>query len=468
LKKEKTDMAKKTIETNAEPRVHVQRVGSDLQVKGWDRPEVLVKSSSDNNLTLEEQDAVITVSSPSDCFLYVPHNASIEVSSTGTNARFRSVFGGITISKIGSDLFVRDIGPLSAENVGTDFSAKRINGELSIKKVGSSATLGDVATVTLGTVGSQLVAKRVRGDLKIEERVGGNAVIQDVDGQVEANSIGGSLHLREVSGGITADVGGNATVEISPVSWQSYGVDSGGSLRCHIPGDANATFEILSGARDIGIKTPEISEKITAGNYTLTLGEGAASVKLTAGGSVNITTRGRDWEGVQDFEIDFGEEIGSLAEEITEQATRQIESQLEMLESNLNVHLSGLATSISTAGLSEERAREVQERLEAAKVRAAQRAEAAGERAKARLKLKVAAAQRKTDRKVRAAAARAARKDRKSRGERSFTITTPPPTKPVDPVSEEERMMILQMLQDKKISVEQAEKLLTALEGKGS
>jgi hypothetical protein len=40
--------------------------------------------------------------------------------------------------------------------------------------------------------------------------------------------------------------------------------------------------------------------------------------------------------------------------------------------------------------------------------------------------------------------------------------------KPVDPVSEEERMMILQMLQDKKIGLEQAEKLLAALEGKGS
>ena len=220
-------MAKKTIETNANPKVHVQQVGSDLQVKGWDRPEVLVKSSSDNNLTLEKQDGVITVSSPTDCVLYVPHNASIEVTSAGTNARFRSVFGGIVISKIGSDLYVRDVGPLTAETIGTDFSAKRINGELSIKKVGSSATLGDVGTVTLGSVGSQLVAKRVRGDLTIEERVGGNAVIRDIDGQVVASSIGGSLHLREVSGGITVDVGGNATIEVSPVSWQTYGVDLG-------------------------------------------------------------------------------------------------------------------------------------------------------------------------------------------------------------------------------------------------
>jgi len=234
-----------------------------------------------------------------------------------------------------------------------------------------------------------------------------------------------------------------------------------------VPGEANATFEILSGARDIRIKTPDISEKIVEGTYTLTLGEGAASVKITAGGCVKITSREVDWEGVQDFEFDFGEEIGSMAEEIAEQATRQLESQLEMLENNLNVHLSGLATSLSTAGLSEERAKEIQERVELAKERAAERAAAAAERARAKLVLKVAAVHRKADRKARASAVRAARKVRQSRGEYGFTFSTPPPPKPIDPVSEQERLMILQMLQEKKINVEQAEKLLSALEGKG-
>lgn len=461
-------MAKKTIETDNTPQVRVQLVGSDLQVKGWDRAEVLVKSSSDNNLVLEEVDGVVNVSSPSDCVLYVPHDASVEVIQASSNARIRSVFGSITIQNIGTDLTVRDIGPIHVVKIGTDFSAKRVNGDLTVENIGSSATIGEVGGVIIGTIGSQLVAKRIRGDLKVEDRVGGNAVVRDVDGQVMIHSVGGSLHLRDVSGGITVDVGGNATVEFSPVSWQAYRVDSGGNIRSHVPADANATFEILSGARDIRIKTPETSEKLEEGNHVLTLGEGAASVKLNAGGSVNITTREMDWGDLGDFDIDFGEEIGSMAEEIAEQATLQIDSQLEMIENNLNVHLSGLATSLSTAGLSAERTRELEERLELARERAAQRAEQAAQRAKQKLELKISAAQRKVERKSRAAAARAARKARESRGERSYTIMAPAsPSQPADPVSEQERMMILQMLQDKKINVEQAEKLLSALEGKG-
>ena len=40
-----------------------------------------------------------------------------------------------------------------------------------------------------------------------------------------------------------------------------------------------------------------------------------------------------------------------------------------------------------------------------------------------------------------------------------------PPAPPVDPVTDVERMTILKMLQDKKITSEDAEKLLSALEG---
>ena len=47
--------------------------------------------------------------------------------------------------------------------------------------------------------------------------------------------------------------------------------------------------------------------------------------------------------------------------------------------------------------------------------------------------------------------------------------TPPPPLRPEPeskPVSDEERLMVLRMVQEKKISVEEAEKLLKALEGR--
>jgi len=300
-------------------------------------------------------------------------------------------------------------------------------------------------------------------------RVGSNVVARDVDGQATLNTVGGNLHLREVSGGITTEVGGNATVDFSPVPWQAYAITAADSVRCNIPADANAHFEIECGAQRIRIKNADGTETIKEKTYTYTVGDGGSAVKLVAGGNVEIVSQGSGLEDLEDFEIDFGVEIGSLADEIAEQTTRQIEVQMEMLEEQLNMQLSGLSMSLGAKGMSEERMREMEERLQQAKERAALRAGDASRRTQERLERKIAAAQRKAERKARASAVREARKQRQHPefARHAVVMTSPPaPTTAKDPVSEEERMMILQMLQDRKISVDQAEQLLSALEGK--
>lgn len=461
-------MAKKTLETSENSQVVVENVGSDLQVKGWDRSEILVKSSSDNDIVLEEREGVIVVSCPSDCVLYVPQKANVEVKQVGSNARFRSVDGAVVVGTVGTDLSLRDVGSVQADTVGTDFSARRVRDEISVKKVGSSALVQDVGAASLELVGNQLIAKRVRGDLKVDQ-VGSSVVVRDVDGQVIFDTIGSGLNLRDVSGGITAQLGGTATIDFSPVSWQAYSIQAAGDIRCHVPADANAEFDINCGAQRIRIKTPEGTETIKESSYTLKMGDGGAPVKLTAGGRVDIIYQRTGPDDVESFEVDFGAEIGSLADEIAEQATQQIEAQMEMLDEQLNAQMAGLSVSLGAAGMSEERMRKVEERLERAKEQAAQRAESASHRAQVKMERKIAAAQRKAERKARASAAREARKERKRAGRTGHEVViTPPPARsqPTEPVSEEERMMILQMLQDQKISVDQAEQLLSSLEGK--
>ena len=461
-------MAKKTIETGDSPQVIVENIGSDLQVKGWDRAEVLVQSSSDNDIVLEEREEDILVSCPSDCVLYVPQKASITVKMIGSGARFRSIDGAVIVDKVGSDLSLHDIGSAQVGTVGTDLSVRRIRNALSVIKVGSSASVQDVGNADLDFVGSQLIAKRVRGDLKVD-RVGSNLVVRDVDGQVSFGEIGGSLHLRDISGGVTAEVGGSATVDFAPVSWQVYDIQAGGAIRCSVPLDVNAKFDIDCAAQLIRIKSVEGSETIKERYHTCIMGDGDAPIKLSAGGNVHIISQGGGLDDAKDFEVDFGDEIGSIADEIAEQTTQQIEAQMEMLEEQLNAQMAGLSVSLGAAGMSEERMRKVAERLERAKERAAERAEAASHRAQLKMERKIAAAQRKAERKARATAVREARRERKRTGYTDHEVViTPPPvrSKPQEPVSEEERMMILQMLQDQKISVDQAEELLSALDGR--
>jgi len=528
----------KSIATSESPRVVIGKIKNDLTIKGWDKAKVLAKSSA-NELSIEEQDDIITVSSSGDCLVHVPYAATVDVESIDRDARCMTLEGNLSIGSVGNDLIIREIstaqvdtvgrdltakqirseltignvsndlvlrdvsatsignvgrdlsvtkirGDLVIKNIGTDMilrdadsaniesvgkdmSAKQIHGDLKIEHIGKDLVLRDVTTTQVGNIGRELSAKRVRGDLKIKQ-MGGNALVRDVDGQFSASTTGGNLYLHGVSGGITVSVGGSATLDFSPVPWQAYSIQAGGDIRCKNPADINAEFNIVSGSQMIRVKTSKKSETIKEGTYILTMGDGGAAVELSAGGAVKLITPSSEWESPENIEVDFGAKLGSMAEEIAEESTHQIEAQLEMLSEHLEAHLTGLSMSIGTAGLSEERVQQAQDRLEKARERASRRAEDAAQRAQAKLELKIAAIQRKAERKARTATARAARKERKRRSAARVPPSPPfpPPQSPNDPVTEKERLMILQMLQDKKIGVEEAEQLLASLEGKGS
>lgn len=97
----------------------------------------------------------------------------------------------------------------------------------------------------------------------------------------------------------------------------------------------------------------------------------------------------------------------------------------------------------------------------------------------ARLHRKISAAVGRAERKAAAAARRVERKMRYAErhgrhlraemhiGPWKWDFASGGPTAKTEPVTDEERMAILRMLQEKKISAEEAEKLLAALEGRG-
>ena len=112
---------------------------------------------------------------------------------------------------------------------------------------------------------------------------------------------------------------------------------------------------------------------------------------------------------------------------------------------------------------SPEKADRIAQHTQQATERANQRAQEKIRRAQEKMNRKLEAARRRAEMKARAAE-RAAR-DRRRRPEPPTWVTSP--TKPVsEPVSDEERLMILQLLEQGKVTTDEAEQLLAALEGK--
>lgn len=308
---------------------------------------------------------------------------------------------------------------LTVQSVSRDAYIANIDGEISIESVSGSLTIKTVGETKVENVSGNLTVRGVEGELYINE-VSGNASIRDVEGGLKAEEIHANLSLRNIEGEIEAKTDGNADLRLDVEDTGDVNVEASGNLFCALnpPGDSDLHFE--SGAQSISINTTEKKLHVQASEHEMTLGDGGNDVYLKAGGHIDFRSREDSSSVDLDLDLDFVDETNGLAAEISDQVSAQVESQIEAL----NAQLEGLQEKLRHTG--DRATRKAQERVAAAHQR---------------LQLKL-----------------------QNRGGRALAFQVP--VKKADPVSEQERMLVLQMVQDKKISVAQAEMLLNTIEGR--
>jgi hypothetical protein len=228
-----------------------------------------------------------------------------------------------------------------------------------------------------------------------------------VEGSVTLDSVADDLALRGARGNIKVNVGEDVVVYLEPKAEGEYSITAGDDLLLVLKPSANVTLTMHGDEIDVAWPGIENQEDVT--ERVLVLGDGSAKITLNAGGDIRVTNDAEAGNSAEDF--------GNFA--------------------GMNFDWSGFGERISR-------------QVEQATARAAKRAEEAARR-------------------VERHAERHARrwKGNVKVGRSNWDIKPEgfptPPTPP--PVSDEERMAILKMLADKKITAEQAEQLLNALEG---
>ncbi|MCJ7734391.1 MAG: hypothetical protein MUP11_07565 [Anaerolineales bacterium] len=406
-------MAKHTIPMEELSKLEIVSVGGNLYLTGWNQDEIRIKDMSDTVL-IEKKKKQTEIHFPQDALIHVPHNLLINIQTVGGDASIRGIGSNVTIGSIDGDLSLVDVNSTSAETVG-----------------------GDV------------FAKRVQGDFRVEN-AGGDVILENISGQVGFPHIGGDLQIEKVAGGIDATAGGDGTIDFHPVPWQAYQISVGGNLSVTIPADTNADLSIQSNAEDISIILGEVDIKIPERKLNQQLGEGGPTILLSAGGKVFLAS--------DEFSVLTGlkmnaEDFGSFAADFSTTTAEQFKNSLGNLEEDLRESLSGLSESLEAFGISEENLKKVGIQIEESSRLAAEKAEMAAVRAQAKVERKIAQARRKVL-KIKA---------KTKEFDLGQFLTNESDKKNV---SEDERLLILKMLQEKKISLEEADDLLKTLEGK--
>jgi hypothetical protein len=155
----------------------------------------------------------------------------------------------LMIGHVGINLEVAGASSLRARNVGCDCSLRDIHGHVSVDHVGSGVTVVGVA-----------------GNLQIGN-IGGNAELKDIHGLLGVNS-----------------VGGNMFVGASFPSESVTRLRAGGNVHLVLPSNANLTIQAMVG----GIVHGQASVSAMGNHVTLVYGDGSARLEVCAGGNLEL------------------------------------------------------------------------------------------------------------------------------------------------------------------------------------
>ncbi|MCC7358591.1 MAG: hypothetical protein IT317_03890 [Anaerolineales bacterium] len=434
------------LDVNPEAAIYVTAHG-ELRLSGWDHDQFVAEAADEHTLRLDQGQTPLALTAESDVAVRVPRGARVVVTSVGGDAQVKGLEGPLHLQNVGGDLRLRQTADTEIGNVGGDMSAKKVGGFLRV-----------------GQVGGDLLAHRVQGDLAVEH-------------------VGGDLFLRDVEGGVQAAAGGDVSLNVDFRPGQVYQVQTNSDLTCRADPAADALFDATAGG-DLNVNLPGAQIEGNGRHKRVRLGGGDPAVTLKAGGDLNLSGAASSGESLDDFGDRFGEDFGVMADEFAAQIETtietQIESQLADFERQLNEKLAGLNTgtvhlkaeelAAKARRVAERQAEQAKRRLERQGETARRHAEAAQRRAEQqaeRARRQAEAAQRRAEVFTRRSRSGSTWSVGFAAGPRPPAPPAPPnpPAPPAAPVSDEERMTILRMVEQGKISVEDAEKLLAALEG---
>lgn len=482
----------KSFETSQTPHLIIGQIHGNLQLRAWEESRVSVSGNGDDYRFKQEGDQIV-LGDFEDCRIFVPIAASVTLGDVHGNAQVTGVrgqlkgqrihgnlrgeeIGAIQLGKVDGDYSVREVaGPLVLGSANGNFHATEVKGNVQLEQCGGNCmvreveghvTLGRVRgnlsiqetmTVTVDSVHGNASLKESNGNVQIQ-KVAGNVVATEIAGDLDVESIGGELRVRELAGSLNARVGGNATLYLQNLPTPQVVVQAGGDIRCRVPLTLDAKVEVRAG-NEVVIKNLPLPNEWNSRAMQFTVGNGEGRLELEAGNRIKLvgTDVGEvisEWGFEDEF---YGQyEFNERAAEMVQQVAEQVEAQVEAVTRQLNERLSQLDSGDAIAA-------KVQQKVQAAMRRAEE---------------KIAEAMRRAEHQAeRQAERQAARQER--RGVRVMTpfpsmpsVISIPPTPPTPPqppkpkrapASGEERMMVLRMVEEGKISVEQAEKLLSAM-----
>lgn len=326
--------------------------------------------------------------------------------------------------------------PATTITVGTvqgNLKIKGVEGPVTIGTVHGNVNLRAVGPTALEQVSGNLSVRQVAGDLRVQT-LRGNARVHQMEGSLSLSQVDGNLVAAGLQGGLAAEqVRGNVRLGPPFSPGQTYRLSANGNLTVHLLADASLHLALRAGD-GVRSRIPDLALEEAEEETRGVLGTGEASLEAQVGGRVYLRPLEPGEGPAEGLPLDFVADLEGLGAQI---------------EAHVAEAMAGMAARLEE-GLSHIDDQAIRERVERATEKALRKAgQAAGQARRV--------AEREAE-KARLRAERAERRWQRASGRR--------PRPRQEPATSKEQLRVLRMVEEGKITPEQAADLLAALEGR--
>jgi hypothetical protein len=251
----------------------------------------------------------------------------------------------VNLAHVGLDLEIHAVAKLQGHHIGQSCEVYDSNqAEVVLGNIGNELKVAGALLVEAHNVGRECELRDIQGDVSIKN-IGTHAHIAGVGGDLRLGHVGAQAEIRGVVGKVElGQIGGNLELQAQFLAESIANLRVGGNATIQIPEDANVTVQALAG----GNVMDEKSGTTYQNQATLVYGEGVAQVKVKAGGNVRL--RGsvvssatgknnwgwndwdwKDWRFVHDTDY-WGIEMASAMEHKERHRQRHTEAQQRRAE----------------------------------------------------------------------------------------------------------------------------------------
>lgn len=360
-----------TLRFAASDQLELRHADHDVAIKGWDEEAIeLVLDGDAQGCDVELQEPALVLTARVPLAIHVPRRTFVSVGEAAGDMLLRDLDGPVQVGAAHGDVSVRSgEASVSFGEVHGNLAVERLNGPLSVSEAHGDVHLSHVGAVTLGRMHGDVNARTVAGDLKMGA-TSGDVRVRDVAGPLTLEEGSGDFTGHDLSGGMNVHaVRGSLSLKTALTPGLTYSGRANGDIVARFPEGTSARLN-LEAKGELSVKGLEV-ETHEKGQMVAHVGNGEAEVVLRANGDLSAKVRGEDQGEPWGFSMEglseqiqaeiaqhMGEwnmpDFGARASREAERAMRHVEREIEKAQQKAE----------KAARKAEERARRTQERAQ--------------------------------------------------------------------------------------------------------